>query len=786
VSGQAPTAAELAASRNAFGVLLARYARDALAFVREVFGAEPDEWQCQALDALSHGQTRISIRSGHGVGKGCAHDTIVPTPKGFRRWGDLKVGDELFGRDGRPTRIRARYERGILPVYRVTLDDGTSCVVDGDHLWSLRGRSQRAVGEGGERCGDFVTISTAALMTREIKRSNGKALVRQWELPRIQPVEYPPCNLAFDPFWLGKWLGNGDLEAIKPGLTNLAWLGLSPDGRYVPDAYRTAPVEARYRLLLGLLDTGGFAARGAAQFMSSSQPLTECVAELVRSLGGKAVVFNSGVEPPADGPGRPRRPKPYYSAELWLPPPFAPFINPEKAAKLSGGERHLARWIESIEPAGEARVSCVTVAAADGLFLANDHIPTHNSTMLSWVMAWFLLTRFPCKIIVTAPSAPQLFDALWAELRGWMKKLPAAWQVLLDIQSDHISLKARPDEAFISARTSRAESPDSLQGVHSRHVLLVVDEAAGVPEQVFEAAGGSMSTPGAITILAGNPTRTTGFFWRTHNLEAARWFTLRVSCLTSPRVDPAYSKEVAERYGIESNQYRVRVLGEFPLAEGDTLIPAVLVEDAMRRMPEIDDAAPEIWGVDVARFGSDSSCLVKRKGFVMLEPTRRWQQLDTMQLTGAIVSEFNYASKSTPPAAVVVDAIGIGAGVADRLRELGLPAIDVNVAESPSSDRFVRLRDELWHGIRDWLDSRKASMPWDDQLRAELCAPRYGFASDGKLKVESKDQLRSRGVPSPDSADGLALTLSPAAYLAAAYGAARMGKPLRRNIQGIV
>lgn len=409
-----------------------------------------------------------------------------------------------------------------------------------------------------------------------------------------------------------------------------------------------------------------------------------------------------------------------------------------------------------------------------------------KSTCLAWIMIWFLLTRFPVKIVVTAPSAPQLFDALWSELRAWLGKLPAAWLSLLDIQSDSIALKARPDEAFISARTSRAESPDSLQGVHSRNVMLVVDEAAGVPEQVYEAAGGSMSTPGAITILAGNPTRTTGMFWRTHTLEAQRWFCKRVSSLDSPRVDPAYAQEIAERRGIESNAYRVRVLGEFPLAEGDTLIPAVLVEDAMRRPAEIDDMAPEIWGVDVARFGTDQSCLIKRKGFTVLEPPRRWTGFDTMQLTGAIVAEYQ-RQESAPPGAIVVDAIGLGAGVADRLRELKLPAIDVNVAESPSAGgQFVRLRDELWQATRDWFDNRTVSLPWDDVLRDDLCAPRYGFSSDGKLKIESKDQLRSRGVPSPDSGDSLCLTFAPGAYLAAAYGAARRSQPLRRNIKGVL
>jgi len=108
------------------------------------------------------------------------------------------------------------------------------------------------------------------------------------------------------------------------------------------------------------------------------------------------------------------------------------------------------------------------------------------------------------------------------------------------------------------------------------------------------------------------------------------------------------------------------------------------------------------------------------------------------------------------------------------------------VAEAPSAERFVRLRDELWQAVRDWLDTRAVAMPWDDQLRADLCAPRYFYSSDGKLKVESKDQMRARGIQSPDRADALCLSLAPGAMLAAAYGVARLGQPLKRRIKGVV
>jgi phage terminase large subunit len=410
-----------------------------------------------------------------------------------------------------------------------------------------------------------------------------------------------------------------------------------------------------------------------------------------------------------------------------------------------------------------------------------------KTTFLAWVIIWHVLTRFPQKTAVTAPSAPQLFDALWAELKSWIGRLPQGWQDLLDITSDRIVLKARPDDSFVSARTSRAESPESLQGIHSANVLLIGDEASGIPEAVFEAAQGSMSTPGAITILTGNPTRSVGMFHRTHTLEADRWWTRRVSSIDSPRVDPAFVEEVAKRYGRESNAFRVRVLGEFPLSQGDTLIGAGLVESAMERSIALDMNMPEVWGVDCARFGVDSSTLVKRRDKVVTEEPRAWSGLDTMQLTGQIVNEWNRTAPANRPRLIVVDAIGIGSGVEDRLRELGLPVIGLNVAETPSVEgRFRRLRDEVWQACADWLSTRLVSLPRHDRLRDDLCGPRYKFLSDGRLVVESKAEMKSRGLPSCDFADALCNTFAPGAATAMAMGALRWSQPLRRNLKGIV
>jgi hypothetical protein len=409
-----------------------------------------------------------------------------------------------------------------------------------------------------------------------------------------------------------------------------------------------------------------------------------------------------------------------------------------------------------------------------------------KSTGGSWAMLWYLLTRYPVKVVVTAPTSSQLYDALFAELKRWVKELPPAVQELLDVKQERIELRASATEAFISARTSRAEQPEALQGVHSDNVMLVADEASGVPEQVFEAAAGSMSGHNAVTILFGNPVRSSGFFFDTHNRLRGEWWTKRVSCEDSKRVSKEYIEEMKSRYGEDSNAFRIRVLGEFPRSDDDTIIPMELLESAKNRDVVFNPDAEVVWGLDVARFGSDSSVLCKRKVNVVTDLTR-WRNLDLMQLTGAVVAQYEGTDFKERPSEILVDSIGLGAGVVDRLRELGLPARGINVSESPAlGQTYLNLRAELWHKAKAWLEKRDCKLPNNEDLIAELATVRYQFTSNGKIKIESKDDIRRRGMKSPDMADAFVLTFASDAAVAS-YGFKQgWNKPLKRNIRGIV
>lgn len=409
-----------------------------------------------------------------------------------------------------------------------------------------------------------------------------------------------------------------------------------------------------------------------------------------------------------------------------------------------------------------------------------------KSTTASWAMIWYLYTRFPVKIVTTAPTSSQLFDALFAELNRWISALNPELRSLVKITQDRVELKAAPDEAFISARTSRAETPEALQGIHSDHVMLIADEASGVPEQVFEAAAGSMSGHSAVTLLLGNPVRSSGFFYDTHHRLSGDWRCHKLSCLDSPRVSADYVRQIATTYGEESNAYRIRVLGEFPKADDDTLIAMELIESAKVRDVAVVASAPRIWGLDVARFGADSSALVERQGNTATV-IREWRNLDTMQLTGAVVHEWESRQPDTRPVEIVVDSIGIGAGVVDRLRELQLPAIGVNVGESPSmGGQYLNLRAELWSKCEKWLRSLDCKIPPHEKLISGLASCKYKFSSNGKLQIESKEDMKRRGLPSPDVADALVLTFASAAATATHGGNRSWTKPLKWALKGIV
>lgn len=391
---------------------------------------------------------------------------------------------------------------------------------------------------------------------------------------------------------------------------------------------------------------------------------------------------------------------------------------------------------------------------------------TGKTTVLSWLIIWFLLTRkgktrIPC----TAPTASQLETILWSEVKSWIDQIHPIFKGVLQYNADHVWVKDYKSFRFAVAKTARKENPEALAGQHAENMLFIIDEASGVPEAIFETGEGAMSTMGARVIMTSNPTRTEGYFFRSHNDESGYWTPLHFSCMKSPLVDMNWVNMMKERYGEDSSVFKVRVLGDFPLGSDDTIIPLSWLTDSVGRNIQ-PDSSRRIAGLDIARFGDDSNGLVIRQGN-LVKFIDKWSNMDLMQTAGRV---FEYWKDGLFDI-IYVDVIGLGAGVADRLHELGVPVVTVNVAEgSAYSTKYSRLRDELWWEAREFFQEKIGSLDPElfkittgksnilEDFIAELATVRYGYTAQDKLKVESKADMKKRGIASPDLADAFCLT----------------------------
>jgi phage terminase large subunit len=388
-----------------------------------------------------------------------------------------------------------------------------------------------------------------------------------------------------------------------------------------------------------------------------------------------------------------------------------------------------------------------------------------KTAFLSWLILWWVLTRSPSRIACTANTSSQLSDILWAEVAKWHRCMPDGLKELIEVTSAKVELTGQ--DSFAVARTARRETPEALQGFHSPNMLFLVDEASGVDNIIFEVGEGAMSTEGAKTVMTGNPTRTSGYFYEAFNKMKDSFFTMKVSSQDSTQVGPKFIEDMKVKYGEDSNIYRVRVLGEWPEADDDVVIPLHLLQSAADRDQVAADTTPVVWGLDVARFGTDKSALCKRKGNVVTEPIKSWRNKDLMEMCGIILNEYETTTWSDRPVEILIDSIGLGAGVVDRLTELDLPVRGINVAESASmGERYGRLRDELWFLGKEWFEARDCTIPDQEELIDDLSKPRFSFLSNGKLKVEGKDEMKRRGLNSPDLADAFCLTFASRASIA--------------------
>lgn len=395
---------------------------------------------------------------------------------------------------------------------------------------------------------------------------------------------------------------------------------------------------------------------------------------------------------------------------------------------------------------------------------------TGKDACASWLIIWFLATRPFSKVVCTAPTNRQLADILWSELSKWLRK-----SVIKDefvIQSDKLFHKENPKEWWCravspSVKASKDEQAETLAGFHGDHLLIVVDEASGVPDPVFIPLEGAMTQEDNVVLLIGNMTRNTGYFYDSHFHRglSVNWNKLHWDSRESENVKKSYIDYMQTKYGIDSNVFRIRVTGDPPTDDDQTFIPMSWALSCIDNVTEIADDEPIYLGVDVARYGDDSSIILPRKGLRIL-PWSTFKGMDTITLGGHILEHYREVNAE----GIGIDEIGVGAGVTDWLHKMPeghRKVFGVNTASSSSDKlKWNRLRDELWWEMREkcrrqqyWFPGGTAhEREMSDELCNELSSLFYQFDASGAYVVESKRLAKARGIMSPNIADALAIS----------------------------
>ncbi len=377
---------------------------------------------------------------------------------------------------------------------------------------------------------------------------------------------------------------------------------------------------------------------------------------------------------------------------------------------------------------------------------------------------WWLKCFPDSLVITTAPTEHQVRDVLWREIRRVYHRREQfiggkLLRTSLELDDKHY------------AQGLSTDTPERFQGFHEGHILFVVDEASGVREGIFEAIEGSMTSENSRMLLLGNPTALSGYFYEAFHRRRSLWRTIHISALETPNVKEGeivkpslvteqWVKDAKVNWGEDSPMYQIRVLGEFPSESEDTLISLKIIESAVEAKDQViepQDGKPVELGVDVARFGSDRTVICARRGDRVIE-MQSYTKKNTMETAG-LVNDF---VERHSPSCVRVDAIGVGAGVVDRLKELGVPGVKgINVAQRATNpEHFANLKAELYDGLRERFQQGRIRIPGDQKLISELASIRYSFTSSGQTRLEDKDELRGRGQPSPDLADALMLAFA--------------------------
>lgn len=383
--------------------------------------------------------------------------------------------------------------------------------------------------------------------------------------------------------------------------------------------------------------------------------------------------------------------------------------------------------------------------------------------MASAIALWWAHEKPAGRVVLTATTNPQIRNILWKEIRRLVHAANVSFPKVAALPS--LGIQWDDGREIIGFSTKESER---MAGISGAELLFIVDEASGVPEDIFDAIEGNRAG-GAHILMLGNPTQPAGQFYDSFHSKASLYETFHISSVeaaNNPIEIPGLAtkdwvEEKLREWGPDDPRYQVRVGGDFADSAESTVIPLAVVSAAQDRWHDERASGSRLeLGVDVARFGDDETVVVARRGNKVLEIVAR-SQLDGPQVKDLVlaIAKRHHAKGEQKPLAKV-DNCGVGLGVVYLLRQSSdVQVLGVNAAERSSQpDEYVNLRSQLWFGLSDWLRDG-GCIPIDSKLEAELLCPRYDFDARNRRRVEKKDEIKKRIHRSPDRADALALAV---------------------------
>lgn len=775
----------------------------------EAMGAPLWSVQREIATAVSKHRARVAVPSCNAP---LRVTEPVLTPSGWVALQRLRVGDLVAAQDGTWTPVTRLYAPARREVYRFHLDSGVTVDSAAAHRWAVDAYT-REPGDGVVPTKRRVTLTTQEILDRYGGEGVKPNPLHRVSLPMAEPIQFPEQPVPVDPYQLGAILGDGHITArggvsmtcrpedraivegwchprghvnawgapgYGPALRALGLAGHRAWERFVPRVYLWNSPAIRLAVLQGLMDTDGGISGMGTEYSTTSSALAAHVRFLVQSLGGRCSVRER--VPEYTYKGERRRGRVSYRLNITLP--VCPFRLQRKARRwheISRARRkthaYTVQWVEYVGPDD---TMCISVAHPSQLFVLDNFVVTHNSgkTFLAARLALaFFNTYTPgipcaicegpcrgCKVITTASKFEHLQHVFWTELRlsyAEMQRRGIPLPGRMGIGQSLI-LDDGPDHFIIGHSPKAAEG---FQGYHAAHKLILGDEATSLDEEMQSGMVGLLASGDSRLMLIFNPTTPDTYAAmecrspRTQVIKIDAWSTPHFTGEEVPAganlITPDFLEELKSKgMGPGSLEWVTRVQADFWDTGEDALIALPWYDRSVGALASADGT--RVLGIDLAPYGDSENVIAFRSGQALRSltafPAMRQDHFWQGPVTDAV--------RRVDPHYVIYDADGVGAGVIAYAEAAVRSASNCQLLPFrgglKTMDRFTNARSAWWWSLRRRFENNAISLQvTDDKLRSQTTSMRYKINTSGDIRVETKSEMRKRGLDSPDRGDAV-------------------------------